>query len=86
MKLVKIQFPGASNSYTYKTDFTVYPKDMVVVNTPSNGMQVVKVIAVEATTPEEVEAKFDFEIKWLVAVLDLTEYRKLTKKPGAKRL
>jgi len=64
-------FANSAQKYTYKNhDLTVKPGDYIVVNTPSGGMQVVKVAEVDLAKPK-------FPCKWIVTKVDLTTYQSL---------
>ena len=63
-------------TYTYKTLLAVEVDDFVVVQTPNNGFQIVQVR--EVLTPFEVDLEVKFSYKWVVQLLDLEHYDKVT--------
>lgn len=74
-KFVKCIFASSVNKeYTYKTMKDVGVDDFVIVVTPSNGMQVVKVTDV---IPAVEAPNFAYEIKWIVDVVHLEEHEAL---------
>lgn len=60
--------------YTYKSLKEIHVGAKVVVDTPSNGFQVVTVVACKKGLDKQ--AQFE-QYKWLVGVVDETEYRRL---------
>jgi len=73
-KFVAIVFAPytGTNTYSYKTFLDLTEDDYVVVETPTNGFQVVKVVKV--LTPLEINFEVSYNYKWVVAKLDLTAY------------
>ncbi len=71
-KFVRARFKGASNYYTYKTTLNVTEGDFVVVDTPSNGFQVVEVL--EALPADEFDLTYTGRIKWVVSRVDTEQY------------
>lgn len=73
-KLVKVKFnPSEERTYTYRTFLDLSAEDMVVVNA-NNQLKVVQVV--EVLDPNEVDwSLINFEIKWVVDVVDFTQYR-----------
>lgn len=76
---IEAKFNGASNSYTYRVHFQVEPGDFVVVETPSNGYQVV-----EVTRAGDFEPEYKGPIRLAVCRVNLAEYKRLAK--GKKQL
>jgi uncharacterized protein YbbC (DUF1343 family) len=76
-KFVKVVFPPhtGKRSYTYKTLLDINVDDYAVVDTPSNGMQVVKVV--DVLQPMEVDFDVKFSYKWLVQKVDTAAYEEL---------
>lgn len=79
-KLAQCLFPPYTGSkpYTYKTLLYVQEGDYAVVETPSNGFQVVKVV--EVVLPKDlwessIELQDSIYYKWLVQKVDLKQYR-----------
>lgn len=72
---VSVVFPNALNrTYDYKSVVPYQEGDQVVVDTPSNGLQVVKVTACSKGLPLDVDfAKY----KWIVGRVDMAEYKRL---------
>ena len=73
-KLVKVQFPGSTKCYTYKTTLDIKEDDQVVVDSPSNGFQILK--AYEVIPAIESELTFNYNLKWIVSKVDLEYYEK----------
>lgn len=73
-KIVVIQFANNSKPYHYKTTLDVQADDFVVVASPTNGLQVVKVI--EIINPLETDLTTSYTLKWLVSKVDLDYYDK----------
>lgn len=72
---VTVTFQGnETRRYTYKSLKEVEVGTKVVVDTPSNGFQVVTVVACKKGLDKQ--AQFE-QYKWLVGVVDETEYRRL---------
>ena len=71
-KIVKVTFPTSAKQYTYKTFFDVQPEDTAVVKTV-DGLKCVEVV--EVIPGDEANLNYNFEIKWLVSVVDKTGYR-----------
>lgn len=69
---VKVRFPNDSQLYTYKAKKTVQVNDYVVVDSPRHGMKCAQVMEVDDNPKIDVTADFDY--KWIVAVVDVTEY------------
>ena len=71
-KIVKVKFNDTtSKTYTYKTLLDVYENDKAVVDV--NG--VLKIVdVIEVLNAQETSLDFNFEIKWLVDVVDITSY------------
>lgn len=65
---------NSTRRYTYKSLKEVEVGTKVVVDTPSNGFQVVTVVACKKGLDKQ--AQFE-QYKWLVGVVDETEYRRL---------
>lgn len=63
------------NTYTYKTLLDVKVDDFVLVDTPSNGYQVVQVREVLSALEVDLEVKFEY--KWLIQKVDLEHYDKV---------
>lgn len=72
---VSVVFPNVLNrTYDYKSVVPYQEGDQVVVDTPSNGLQVVKVTACSKGLPLDVDfAKY----KWIVGRVDMAEYKRL---------
>lgn len=72
-----IVFPGPSRKYTYKVpdSMAVAPNDYCIVDSPSNGLVVVRVVEVHDESGIDAEAAFKY--KWLVSKVDLEGYRAL---------
>lgn len=60
--------------YTYKTVLDVEVDDFVIVETPSNGFQIVKVV--EVASPFDIDLNSNIKYKWVVDKLDLSHYEK----------
>lgn len=75
-KYVEVVFAPytGTKTYTYKTLADVAQGDFVVVETPTNGYQVVLVLVVKK--PEEVDFDVNFNYKWVVDKVDFTDYQK----------
>ena len=58
--------------YTYKTFESLEIGDLCVVDSPSDGLVIVKVVGVDSSLLEE-----DYKFKWVVAKIDLDSYNKL---------
>lgn len=72
---VTVTFQGNDvRRYTYKSLKEIQVGAKVVVDTPSNGFQVVTVVACKKGLDKQ--AQFE-QYKWLVGVIDDTEYRRL---------
>ncbi len=71
-KFVVARFANATNTYTYKTVLDIEPGDFVVVDTPSNGFQVVE--AVEVASADEFELTYSGKLKWIVSKVDTAHY------------
>ena len=61
-------------TYTHKTLLKVEVEDFLVVDTPSNGFQVVQVRNV--LSPLEVDFDANYEYKWVVCGVDTEAYEK----------
>jgi len=72
---VKVAFPTGNRLYTYKTAYDVKPGDYVIIDSPFNGLVVVKVHKVI----EASELNPNFEVKWVVQTIDTTHYAMLMK-------
>lgn len=72
-KIIKAVFPGNPKHYTYKTFYEVEPGKFAVVKTPSGELKVVEVV--EVIPANECPLNFNFEIKWLVQIIDTEAYR-----------
>lgn len=72
---VTVTFQGnETRRYTYKSLKEIHVGAKVVVDTPSNGFQVVTVVTCKKGLDKQ--AQFE-QYKWLVGVVDETEYRRL---------
>lgn len=74
-KFVVARFNGASNTYTYKTTLDLQVDDFVVVETPSNGFQVVQVV--EVASADEFELTYSGKLKWVVSKVDTDYYEEV---------
>lgn len=72
VKTVGVKFNGIGRSYTYKTRLELAVGDKVVVDTPSNGFQVVDVVRIDDEPDFEVDSLIDY--KWIVCKVDVTEH------------
>ncbi len=75
-------FPSSPNrQYTYIFDQPIAIGSPAIVKTPSSGFQIVTVNAVSEEAP-------DYECKWIVQLIDDTEYneRQTSKTTSKKRL
>jgi hypothetical protein len=77
-RFVKCEFPRGQQLYTYKTVSPVKEGDYVVVETPSTGFQVVKVVQV--CKLHEVNLSSAYSYKWVVQVVDDSNYKELLEK------
>lgn len=72
-KLVKATFPTHAKQYTYKTILDVEVGDTAVVKTVEGDL---KCVQIEEVIPaNETDLNFNYEIKWLVTVVDKKHYR-----------
>lgn len=69
-----------SKAYTYKAHLKdgVQVGDKVVVDSPSKGLSVVTVVAVDKTPRIDVHAPFDY--KWIIQKVDTSRYEEMLKK------
>ena len=76
LNAVQVVFNGESQmitkEYTYKTFEALEVGDFCVVDSPSDGLAIVKVVGVDPSLLEE-----DYKFKWIVAKIDLDSYNKL---------
>lgn len=75
LKFVKVVFPNSLKHYTYKTLFDVKEGDKAVVESPQSGLTIVDVI--EVVDISDIDLNVNYEYKWLVYVVDLTQYKQL---------
>lgn len=73
-RFISVVFPPytGEKEYTYKTVMPLEVDDYVVVSTPGNKFQVVKVR--DVLNPLEVEVDPAITYKWVVAKVDMTHY------------
>ena len=66
--------------YVYKVprNWNVEPQDHLIVLTDSNGLKIVTVVHVDAEPDIDIDANYDY--KWAVQKIDLTEFRSLTER------
>lgn len=71
---IKVEFKQGSQQYTYKAKLSegIKVEDRVIVDSPQDGLTVVKVVEVHLTPEIDLHAKFDY--KWIVHKVDLTDY------------
>lgn len=67
-----VQFSSSCKQYTYMTDLDLAPDDLVVVESPSDGFVVVKVVETRGLTPGQMSRA----TKWVVQKIDVTDYLK----------
>ena len=76
LNAVQVVFNGESQmitkEYTYKTFEALETGDFCVVDSPRDGLAIVKVVGVDSSLLEE-----DYKFKWIVAKIDLDSYNKL---------
>lgn len=72
LKLVRVSFPGNSKLYTYKTLLDIKEDQEVIVESPRDGMTIVKVHSV--TPAIESNLTFSYSLKWIVQVVDTAHY------------
>lgn len=72
VKTVGVKFTARECTYTYKTRLALAAGDEVVVETPSNGLQVVTITRVDEEPDFDVNSVIDY--KWIVCKVDRTEY------------
>ena len=76
LNAVQVVFNGESQmitkEYTYKTFEALEVGDFCVVDSPSDGLAIVKVVGVDPSLLEE-----DYKFKWIVTKIDLDSYNKL---------
>ena len=72
-----------TKTYTYKTFLDVAEDDFAVVDTPTNGYQVVHIR--EVLSPLDVNLDVNFEYRWLVSILDTEAYTKAVELEKALR-
>ena len=77
-RYVECEFKNGRQLYTYKTLEEVEKGEFVVVDTPQNGLTVVKVVEVLKAH----EKKCNFAIKWVVQKVDMSRYEELNEKEG----
>lgn len=71
VKCLFYPFTG-QQGYSYKTMLDVEVDDFVVVETPSNGFQTVKVVEVQS--PMDINFNTNIKYKWVIQKLDFTHY------------
>jgi hypothetical protein len=74
-RFVKVEFPSGNQLYTYKTLLDVSEGDFVIVDTPSTGFKVVKVIKVLQL--HELPIDEHSQKKWVVQQIDDSTYIEL---------
>lgn len=72
VKTIGVKFNGLGRSYTYKTRLELEVGDQVVVETPSNGLQVVEVVRVDEEPDFEIDSSIDY--KWTVCKVETATY------------
>ncbi len=72
---VSVNFKNSSKAYTYKSTKAHSEGDKVIVDSPSDGMVVVTVVGCRRGLSTEATG-FD-SYKWIVGVVDTTEYKRL---------
>lgn len=71
------EFAGSSKTYTYKVkrDFDLQAGDWVVVESPSTGLTVVKVVEVHSEPAIDLDSGITY--KWIVDKVDLQRYQSI---------
>lgn len=74
VRTVGVRFQGLGKTYTYKTRLPLEIGDSVVVETSSNGLQVVTVARIDEDPDIAPDSAIDY--KWIVCKVDLETYTK----------
>lgn len=72
---IQVVFEGSNKPYTYKARGQIIADDYVVVNSPSKGLVICKVVGVDKTPRIDIDA--DFTYQWIVQKVDTTEYNRV---------
>lgn len=73
--LVSVRFKGSSKVYHYKTWYGFHKEDTyVVVNTPSNGMTIAKVVSDEL---ESIDLSVGWRYKWIVSKINTSSWEQM---------
>ena len=74
-KTAAVVFPGSSKECTYKipADWEVAAGDILVVDSPSNGLVLVTVVQVHAEA--DIDSTASFVYKWAVSKVDTQAYK-----------
>lgn len=87
-KTVACVFPGSAKEYTYKipADWEVVTGDILVVDSPTNGLVLVTVVQVHAEA--DIDPTASFVYKWAVSKVDTQAYKErvVLEKQYAKQL
>lgn len=75
-KFVSVVFAPytGKKEYSYKTFFELKEEDFIIVETPSNGLQVVQVRSI--IDPADMDFEAGIHYKWVVCPIDLEPYKK----------